>query len=145
MILANENGVVINSAMANYFLTRLEDCKDLEKVFILEYLLKHKSKNNNARYVITKIALYFDFLIFIIYESLFWKKWSKVQWFFSDTLLSMLAFIYYHRFVRVKFWIFVLIFFNCTCQRKTTTNIRKIEQFLNRKRIYGRYLVVGKI
>ena len=36
-------------------------------------------------------------------------------------------------------------FFNCTCQRKTTTNIRKIEQFLNRKRIYGRYLVVGKI
>ena len=60
VILANENGVVINSAMANYFLTRLEDCKDLEKVFILEYLLKHKSKNNNARYVITRIILYFD-------------------------------------------------------------------------------------
>jgi vesicle coat complex subunit len=36
VILARENGVVINSAMANYFLTRLEDCKDLEKVFILE-------------------------------------------------------------------------------------------------------------
>ena len=52
VILANENGVVINSAMANYFLTRLEDCKDLEKVFILEYLLKHKSKNNTARYVL---------------------------------------------------------------------------------------------
>ena len=42
--------IVINSAMANYLLSRLEDCKDLEKVFVLEYLLKHKPKNSNARF-----------------------------------------------------------------------------------------------
>ena len=52
VILVNEGGVVINSAMANYLLSRLEECKDLEKAFILEYLLKHKPKNSNARYLI---------------------------------------------------------------------------------------------
>ena len=51
VILVKEGGVVINSAMANYLLSRLEECKDLEKAFILEYLLKHKPKNANARYL----------------------------------------------------------------------------------------------
>ncbi len=55
VILQKEGGVVINSTMANYLLSRLDDCQDLEKCFIFEYLQKHKPKNANARFAILNV------------------------------------------------------------------------------------------
>ena len=52
VILSNEGGVIINSSMANYLLSRLDDCQDLEKCFILDYLHKHKPKNAASRLTI---------------------------------------------------------------------------------------------
>ena len=49
VILQNEGGIVINSVMANYLLSRLEDCQDLEKCFVMEYLQKYQPKNVEAR------------------------------------------------------------------------------------------------
>ena len=49
VILQNEGGIVINSTMANYLLSRLEECQDLEKCFVLEYLQKYRPKNVDAR------------------------------------------------------------------------------------------------
>lgn len=49
VILSGEGGVVINSAMTKYLLSRLDDCQDLEKCFILEYLQRYQAKNANAR------------------------------------------------------------------------------------------------
>ena len=49
VILQKEGGIVINSTMANYLLSRLEDCQDLEKCFVLEYLQKYRPKNVEAR------------------------------------------------------------------------------------------------
>jgi len=49
VILSKEGGIVINSTMANYLISRLDDCQEKEKCFVLDYLHRHSPKNANAR------------------------------------------------------------------------------------------------
>ena len=49
IILEEEGGVVINKNMANYLLSRLEECQDMEQCFVMDYLLKYKPKSTEVR------------------------------------------------------------------------------------------------
>ena len=77
VILSNEGGVVINSTMANYLISRLEDCQEKEKCFILEFLHRHNPKSANARLtILNHIDPFIDSknpAIFLTSSKLFYK------------------------------------------------------------------------